>query len=174
MPRHKRLHAKDAQGSPGNYDRLEALPNSVLAIRWLNRQCRHMPTEIKLQPAERMGDIMVAPRILAFGAIAFVTLVSPSYAGPCSDDIAKMQARIDAKAHAMAAAGPTGRQGGASTHVQPTPRSIGAAEEKLGEMPAGTVAAVRQAMSRARAADSAGDKNACEQALAEVQQAIGP
>ena len=113
MPRHKRLHAKDAQGSPGNYDRLEALPNSVLAIRWLNRQCRHMPTEIKLQLAERMGDIMVAPRILAFGAIAFVTLVSPSYAGPCSDDIAKMQARIDAKAHAMAAAGPTGRQVGA-------------------------------------------------------------
>ena len=121
-----------------------------------------------------MGDIMVAPRILAFGAIAFVTLVSPSYAGPCSDDIAKMQARIDAKAHAMAAAGPTGRQVGASTHVQPTPRSIGAAEEKLGAVPDGTVAAVRQAMLRARAADSAGDKNACEQALADAQQAIGP
>ena len=67
-----------------------------------------MPTEIKLQLAERMGDIMVALRILAFGAIAFVTLVSPSYAGPCSDDIAKMQARIDAKAHAMAASGSTG------------------------------------------------------------------
>jgi hypothetical protein len=37
-----------------------------------------------------------------------------------------------------------------------------------------TIAAVRQAMLRARAADSAGDKNACEQALAEVQRAIGP
>ena len=117
---------------------------------------------------------MAAPRILAFGAIAFVTLVSPSYAGPCSDDIAKMQARIDAKVHAMAAAGPTGRQVGASTHVQPTPRSIGDAEAKLGEVSAETVTAVRQAMLRARAADNAGDKNACEQALAEVQQAIGP
>ena len=79
-----------------------------------------------------------------------------------------MQARIDAKIEAKAAAGPTGRQVGASTHFQPTPRSIAAAEEKLGEVSAETVAAVRQAMLRARAADSAGDKNACEQALAEV------
>ena len=117
---------------------------------------------------------MTAPRLLAFGALAFIAAMSSSYAGPCSDEISKMQDRIDAKLHAMAAAGPTGRQVGASTHVQPTPRSIGAAEEKLGEVSAETVAAVRQAMLRARAADSAGDKNACEQALAEVQGAIGP
>ena len=85
-----------------------------------------------------------------------------------------MQARIDAKLEAKAAAGPTGRQGaGASTNVQPTPRSIAAAEEKLGEV-SRHVAAVRQAMLRAQAADGAGDKNACEQALAEVQRAIGP
>ena len=117
---------------------------------------------------------MTAPRLLVFGAIAFIASISASYAGPCTDEISKMQARIDAKLQAMAAAGPTGRQVGASTHVQPTPRSIGAAEEKLGEVSAETVAAVRQAMLRARAADSAGDKNACEQALAEVQRAIGP
>ena len=117
---------------------------------------------------------MTAPRLLVFGATAFIASVSASYAGPCTDDIDKMQARIDVKAHAMAAAGPTGRQGGTSTHVQPTPRSIGAAEEKLGALPAGTVAAVRQAMLRARAADSASDKNACGEALAEVQRAIGP
>ena len=71
-------------------------------------------------------------------------------------------------------AGPTGRQVGASTHVQPTPRSIGDAEAKLGEASAETVAAVRQAMLRARVADSTGDKNACEQALTEAQGAIGP
>ena len=117
---------------------------------------------------------MTASRLLRFGAIAFIASVSASYAGPCTDDIDKMQARIDAKAHAMAAAGPTGRQTGASTHVQPTPRSIGDAEAKLGAVSAETVAAVRQAMLRARAADSAGDKNGCEQALAEVQTAIGP
>ena len=117
---------------------------------------------------------MTAQRLLVFGAIAFAASISASYAGPCSDEISNMQARIDAKVHAMAAAGPTGRQVGASTHVQPTPRSIGAAEAKLGEVSAETVAAVRQAMLRARAADSAGDKNACEQALAEVQRAIAP
>ena len=117
---------------------------------------------------------MTAPRLLACGALALIASISAGYAGPCTEEISNMQARIDAKLHAMAAAGPTGRQGGASTHVQPTPRSIGAAEEKLGEVSAETVAAVREAMLRARAADSAGDKNACEQALAEVQGAIGP
>ena len=117
---------------------------------------------------------MRAPRLLVFGAIAFIASVPASYAGPCTDDIDKMQARIDAKLQAKEAAGPTGRQVGASTHVQPTPRSIGAAEEKLGGAPTGTVAAVREAMLRARTADSAGDKKACEQALAEVQRAIGP
>lgn len=116
---------------------------------------------------------MTAPRLLVFSAIAFIASEA-SYAGPCTDDIDKMQARIDAKLQAKAAAGPTGRQVGASTHVQPTPRSIAAAEEKLGEVSAETIATVRQAILRARAADSAGDKNACEQALAEVQRAIGP
>ena len=116
---------------------------------------------------------MNTPR-LVFGAIALIASVSASYAGPCTDDIEKMLARIDAKLHALAAAGPTGRQVGASTHVQPTPRSMAAAEEKLGDVSAETAAAVRQAMLRASAADSAGDKNACEQALAEVQRAIGP
>jgi len=51
---------------------------------------------------------------------------------------------------------------------------IAAAEEKLGEVSPQTVDAVRQAMLRARAADSAGDKNACEQVLVEVQRALAP
>ena len=86
-----------------------------------------------------------------------------------------MQARIDTKLEAKAAAGPTARQGaGIGMHVQPTPRSVGAAEVGLGEVSPQTFDAVRQAMLRARAADSAGDKNACEQALAEVERAIRP
>ncbi|MGA7312101.1 MAG: hypothetical protein WBX05_24475, partial [Pseudolabrys sp.] len=119
-------------------------------------------------------SVMTAPRSLLFGVIAFTASISASYGGPCTEEIGNMQARIDAKLQAKAAAGPTGRQAGASTHVQPTPRSIAAAEEKLGEVSPDIVAAVRQAMLRARAADSAGDKNACEQALAEVQHAIAP
>jgi hypothetical protein len=58
--------------------------------------------------------------------------------------------------------------------VQPTPRSIAAAEEKLGEVSQLTVAALGQGMARARAADTVGDANACEKALADVQRAIGP
>lgn len=118
---------------------------------------------------------MTALRVLIFGAIAFGTSISASYAGPCSDEIGNMQARIDAKLRAIVAAGPTARQGvSAGMHVQPTPRSIAAAEERLGQASPQTVEAVKQAMLRARAADSAGDKNACEQALADAQRAIGP
>ena len=51
-----------------------------------------------------------------FGAIAFAAAMSVSYAGPCSDEIDNMQARIDAKLEAKAAAGPTAREGvGAGT-----------------------------------------------------------
>jgi hypothetical protein len=116
---------------------------------------------------------MTAPRLLVFGAIALGASMSASYAGPCSGEISEIQARIDAKAEALAAAGPTARQGPA--HVQPTPRSIGAAEVALGEASPQRFEAGRQAMLRARAADSAGDKDACEQALADAQRAIdGP
>ena len=40
---------------------------------------------------------MTAPRLLVFGAIALGASMSASYAGPCSDEISEMQARIDAK-----------------------------------------------------------------------------
>jgi hypothetical protein len=118
---------------------------------------------------------LVAPRLLIFGAFAFAASISTSYAGPCSNEIGNMMARIDAKLEAKAAAGPTAREGvGAGMSNQPTPRSMAAAEERLGELSPQTVEVVRQAMLRARAADSAGDKNACEQALADAQRAIGP
>lgn len=118
---------------------------------------------------------MTAPKLLVISAIALAASISASYAGPCSDEIGNMMARINAKLEAKAAAGPTAREGvGAGMSVQPTPRSIAAAEEKLGEVSPQTADAVRQAMSRARAADSAGDKTACEQALDDAQRALGP
>ena|ERR1700687_4410824 len=119
--------------------------------------------------------IMPTPRLVLFSAAALAASLSPSFAGPCSDAIDSMQARIDAKLEAKAAAGPTAKEGvAAGMSDQPTPRSMAAAEEKLGEMSSQTVDAVRQGMARARAADNAGDKSACEQALADVQRAIGP
>jgi hypothetical protein len=86
-----------------------------------------------------------------------------------------MQVRIDTELGARASAGPGAREGGAAlTHRQPTPGSIAAAEEKLGEVSATKADTAMQAMARARAADTAGDKSACEQALADVKGVIGP
>jgi hypothetical protein len=86
-----------------------------------------------------------------------------------------MQARIDAALEANAAAGPAAKEGTfAGMSKQPTPRSMAAAEEKLNELSPQTVDAVRRAMAKARAADSADDSSVCASALAEVQRAIGP
>ena len=44
---------------------------------------------------------MNGPRLFVFGAIAFAASMSASYAGPCSDQIDNMQARIDAHEHSI-------------------------------------------------------------------------
>jgi len=116
---------------------------------------------------------MIASRIAAVG-VAVLALISAAHAGPCSDDIAAVRNQIDARLQAQAAAGPTARESvGATMRRQPTPESIAAAEQKLPELPADTVSTVRDGMARARAADAAGDKTACEEALASVRGALG-
>jgi hypothetical protein len=118
---------------------------------------------------------MITIRLLACAAAVFVVSISLSHAGPCSGEIDSVQSSVDAKLEANAAAGPAAKEGlRAGMSNQPTPRSIAAAEEKLGEISSRTVDAVRQGMARARAADAVGDKSACEKALAEVQRAISP
>jgi len=113
-------------------------------------------------------------RLVLIGAAAWAVSVSATYAGPCADAIDAMQARIDAALEAKAAAGPTGKEGvPAGMSVQPTPRSIAAAEEKLGDISRQTVAAVAEGMARARTADATGDRPACEKALADVARVIG-
>src|SRR5262249_47699800 len=58
-----------------------------------------------------------------------------SYAGPCTDDIGRMQGRIDDKLEAKAAAGPYAVESSrAQRSDQPTPRSMAATEERLGEI----------------------------------------
>jgi hypothetical protein len=125
------------------------------------------------QPLEKVA--MTVSRRIAFSAAALVASVSASHAGPCAADIDRMQARVDARLEGIAAAGPSGRESVAATmNRQPTPGSIAAAEERLGDLPPQAMAAVQQSMTRARAADDANDKAACEQALADVQRALGP
>jgi hypothetical protein len=114
-------------------------------------------------------------RLPVMTAAALAVSVSAGYAGPCSHEIERMQARVDAKLAAIAAAGPSAKESvGALMHRQPTPGSIAAAESRLGDVSRATTEALTQAMARARAADHANDRSACEQALTEVQRAIGP
>ena len=118
---------------------------------------------------------MAIKRFIGLTTVVIAASISSARAGPCSPEIDSMLARIDARLEAKAAAGPSAKESaGALVDRQPTPSSIARAEESLGEVSTETVAAVKQAMGRAHAADSAGDKNACEQALAEVQRLIGP
>jgi hypothetical protein len=99
------------------------------------------------------------------GVAALCLLTLPCRAGPCSDDIHRMEDRINAWLDKEAASRPPERQSiGAQDHRQPTPRSIAEAEG----VPAARIAGVRNAMERARKADSAGDKAACDRALADV------
>ena len=101
--------------------------------------------------------------------------MSTAYAGPCSNAIDAMQARIDAKLEAKAAAGQTAKQGiAAGMSVQPTPASIAVAEEKLREISPKKVTAIKRGMARARVADKVGDLRACRKALAAVQRVLGP
>jgi hypothetical protein len=104
-------------------------------------------------------------------AIALALSIVTSDAGPCSLEIDRIQDRVDAMIAATAAAGPSARESTAATmHRQPTPSSIAAAEEGLGE--GARAERALAAIARARAADRAGDKSGCQHALADVQRAI--
>ena len=106
-------------------------------------------------------------------SVAVALFATSTHAGPCSPEIARIQSLLDTRLEAKAASGPTGQESaGALMHRQPTPGSIAAAEERLGDLSPQTTAIVAQALVRARAADDAGDKHACEQALADVQRAV--
>lgn len=116
---------------------------------------------------------MAISGLSALSAAALALSISASHAGPCTKQIDRMQAQIDAKVEAIAAAGPFMREGTfAGMNNQPTPRSIAAAEARRGEISWQTLDTVRQAMVRARAADAASDARACRRALAEVGRAI--
>jgi hypothetical protein len=112
--------------------------------------------------------------VLMLNIAALLVSTLPSHAGPCSRQIDEMQVQIDTNLNARAQAGPAAKEtSGALEHRQPTPKSIAAAEVKLGEVSQKTVQAVGEAMARARKADLAGDLTGCEQALADAQRALG-
>ncbi len=117
---------------------------------------------------------MTIAQKLLLGMTCLMLATLAARAGPCTKDIAGMQARIEAHMHALAATGPSGQQSvGAQMHRQPTPNSMANAERKLGDLSPDTIAKVNAAMDRAQKADKAGDEKACRKALDEVTHAIG-
>ena len=107
-------------------------------------------------------------------AVALVASMSASYAGPCSSEITRIQGLIDAIHSAKAQGGPAASESvAATTHRQPTPRSIAGAEIALGATQQEKFDAVNAAIVRAVDADAAGDQSACEQALADAKRIIG-
>src|SRR5262249_2350260 len=112
--------------------------------------------------------------IVVYAAAALAASISASYGGPCWDDLSALQAKVDAMLETKAADWPPATaEAMAGTSPQPTPRSLETVEERMGEISPQTVNAIRQGMERARAADDAGDKAACEQALANVRRTLG-
>jgi hypothetical protein len=105
------------------------------------------------------------------GAAPLMFLASACVAGPCTSEIDRMQAMVDARIEKIAKGGRFGEESvAAKLRHQPTPGSIAAAEAALGESK--TMEQAVEALARAREADRAGDKRACDQALAEAEREI--
>jgi hypothetical protein len=114
---------------------------------------------------------MQISRLLICSAATLGLSIAAVQARSCSKDIDRMQARIDARLEAIAAAGPfvaPSLAGGFG--VQPTPFGIATVEERMGEISRNKVDMVRDSMAKARAANAAGNAHACEQALAQVRR----
>ncbi len=123
-----------------------------------------------------MGESIVhILRLMTRSAAALCISLPAAHAGSCSDDIDRMQASIDARVEAIAAAGPFVPPGiSAGIGVQPTPFGMAAVEEKMGEVSPNKVDAIREAMAQAHAASSAGNYKTCEQALTRVRRLMNP
>jgi len=110
--------------------------------------------------------------LVVLGLAAVGLSANVSYAGSCMQDVDRAWGELGPKMQARIGAGRSAPQSvTALRHDQPTPNSIAAAEEKLGERWLPMEMAV-MALARAREADRLNDKDACEQALAAAQSAF--
>jgi hypothetical protein len=123
----------------------------------------------------RLGSLAYRSRVFRIGLVccgAILWVAPPCIAGPCTSEIVRMQAQVDAKIEAIAKAGKaTSESTTALLHHQPTPGSIANVEKKIGEGK-GPERAI-EALDKARAADRAGDAKACNEALFQARKALG-
>ena len=106
-------------------------------------------------------------------ALMFVFGVGPSEAGSCARHIYRAQSEFNLRLLTAAAKGKTAAQSKEATlHHQPTPKSLAHAEEDLGEFSHEKAHDFGEFMKLARAANTAGDRQACEKALADARNAL--
>jgi hypothetical protein len=126
-----------------------------------------------IAPLARLPGSPIARTLLVLSWVATAFPAQASPANLCSADIDRAWAEVNSKIQARIAAGRSAPQSTiALLHRQPTQSSIAAAEETLVDVwqPLETAVA---ALARARQAEHANDKMACDAALAEAQRVIG-
>jgi len=101
--------------------------------------------------------------------VALLFATSPALAGPCTRSIANVQAQVDAAIENRVGSDGWKRESlNALRGYQPTPRSLAAAEGGNGQL----FEYALDSLSRARAADRAGDSAACHQELANARAVL--
>jgi hypothetical protein len=121
----------------------------------------------------RLEDTNMRNRWLFVVCVAATVLsTSAGNAGPCAREIDRTWIEVGAKLQARVGAGRSNVQGTVGLlHHQPTPSSIAAAEEKIGDRWVALETAVI-ALARAREADHANDAGTCREALMAAQRAF--
>jgi hypothetical protein len=115
---------------------------------------------------------MIDVRVLLLSVAVLTAVIRPSEAGPCTAELHHLRAQLNAELDATASAGPVGRESvAAKLHHQPTPGSLGHAEERLGEGFGLKEAAA--ALQSAQDLEQAGDRQGCHRALVEARRALG-
>src|SRR5262245_22276295 len=110
--------------------------------------------------------------VMMIGAAAVVLSMRAGHAGPCAEAIERMQAQLDAGIAAAIDTVRFAREARDAFGLPAPTRGTPTASEGRRRDPSWMGDAVA-ALARARDADRAGDNAACEQALADVQLAIG-
>jgi hypothetical protein len=116
---------------------------------------------------------MTFHKLLMLSATAVALSAQPGLASSCSTDIDLAWVNLNAQIQARVGAGRSAPQSAIGLmHRQPTRGSIAVAEETLVDVWLPMETAV-SALARAREADRANDRSACEVALKDVQRLIG-
>ena len=113
-------------------------------------------------------------RILVIGSAALAISTITALAGPCSKEIRDVRIELSKhqSSHFSNLPAKAPQSSAATTHRQPTQRSIADALEQLSEVSPDDARAFKEAMRRAHKANSAGDKISCEAALKDARAAL--